>query len=150
MLDPDLIEQIDACRMGSVDRCPPGSVGGRLLGSDDIEQREFAGLAKALASDAELRATYDAVQRLDGRIVAALDDLPVPGDLKSRILARLAATSSAACTATSSALAAAHDGAAESMAAQITAAQNTAAQSARWRSMPEPIGSSGAAWSRSV
>lgn len=139
MLDPDLIEQIDACRTGS----------------DDIEQREFVGLAKALASDAELRTTYDAVQRLDTRIVTALDDLAVPGDLKSRILARLAATSSAAGTATSSALAATHDGAAENMAAentaaQITAAENTPAQSARWRSMPEPIGSSGAAWSRSV
>ena len=75
MLDPKLIEQIDACRPES----------------RDIEQAELAHLAESLPGDPQVRAAYQTVQRLDARLVAAFDDVPVPAGLAGRILDRLAA-----------------------------------------------------------
>jgi hypothetical protein len=57
---------------------------------------ELAGLAGSLASGTEVRATYDAVQQFDGRVMSAMHAVPVPAGLANRILDRLAANASGA------------------------------------------------------
>jgi hypothetical protein len=58
-------------------------------GSDDLNLPEMSPLAEALAADPELRGTFSRIERLDRQITAATRDLPVPGGLAERILARL-------------------------------------------------------------
>lgn len=59
-------------------------------GSDDLSGPEMAGLADALAGDAELRAEFDRRRGWDREIASAIRDVPVPDGLKDRLLARLA------------------------------------------------------------
>jgi hypothetical protein len=72
MLDPKLMAAIDVCRPGS----------------RDLEQPELADLAASLASDPEVRAVYDQVQRSDQRLTAAMHEVPIPAGLANRILDR--------------------------------------------------------------
>jgi hypothetical protein len=71
--DPRIIEAIDGCRPGS----------------DDLDDPELLQLRQQMAVDAELRAAFVRVQKLDARLATAIGDVPVPEGLESRILARL-------------------------------------------------------------
>ena len=68
-----LHEMIDACRPGS----------------EDIDLAEMSPLADQIAADSELRNRYQRTQRLDARLVRAIDDVEVPAGLRERILAGL-------------------------------------------------------------
>ncbi|MHB1036978.1 MAG: hypothetical protein ACYC0Y_20365, partial [Pirellulales bacterium] len=73
MNDKRIRESIDACRPGS----------------DDLNAADLSFLAAELAKDARLRVAYDRVQKLDVKIAAAFQDVPVPEGLRERLLARL-------------------------------------------------------------
>lgn len=66
-------QALDACRAGSQD-----------LASPELRQ-----VARQLAEDPQLQATYARLQKLDIAIGAALSDVPVPEGLPARILAQL-------------------------------------------------------------
>ncbi len=85
MEDRELLEHIDACRAGSRDVLDLTLPGG-----------PFADLATQLAADPRAAQLYARVQAVDGRVRAALADVPVPEQLQARLLARLAASTSAA------------------------------------------------------
>jgi hypothetical protein len=73
MHDQRFHDEIDACRPGS----------------RDLDEPEMAQLAEALAHDPHLRSRYDAVQRLDARLVEAFAAVPVPAGLAARLIAGL-------------------------------------------------------------
>ena len=77
----DRSEIRDAEIRDAIESCRPGS--------DDLGLPEMAPLAQALSADAALRASFNRIQRLDRRIVAATRDVPVPAGLAERVLARL-------------------------------------------------------------
>jgi hypothetical protein len=68
-----LDEMIDACRPGSEDIGLPG----------------LSPLADRIEGDPDLHDRYQRTQRLDARLVRAIDDVAVPAGLRERILARL-------------------------------------------------------------
>jgi hypothetical protein len=72
---PELYKLIELCRPGSDDLCDP----------------DQAELARQVQADAEIRARYEAVQKLDGAIGTAFHDVPVPAGLEQRLLAGVAA-----------------------------------------------------------
>jgi hypothetical protein len=57
--------------------------------SDDLSLPEMVGLSETLSAEPALRATFDRIQRFDQKIAAATCDVPVPGGLAERVLARL-------------------------------------------------------------
>lgn len=67
-------ERLEACRPGTDDRNSP----------------EMAEAVRALAEDAQLRATFDWIERQDQRLVEAFSQVEVPPGLQDRLLARLA------------------------------------------------------------
>ncbi|HEY1785223.1 MAG TPA: hypothetical protein VGG30_06720 [Pirellulales bacterium] len=71
MLDERFHDEIDACRPGS----------------RDLDEPEMSQLAEALAHDPQLRSRYDALQRLDARLVEAFAAVPVPAGLAARLIA---------------------------------------------------------------
>lgn len=73
--DPRVLEAIEACRPGS----------------DDIEDPALASVAAEMAASPELRILFERLQRVDGTVGSAFQDVPVPEGLADRITARLAA-----------------------------------------------------------
>lgn len=71
--EQQILEAIDACRPGS----------------DDLSAAELADVAAQVAGDRTLGELYRKVQTLDGKVAAAIDDVPVPADLAIRLLKRL-------------------------------------------------------------
>jgi hypothetical protein len=71
--DPRLLEAIEACRPGSEDASEPA----------------MAFLAAGLAADPQLAELYQKIQKADGAVGEAFQDVPVPDGLAERILARL-------------------------------------------------------------
>ena len=59
-------------------------------GSDDLSLPEMAEAGDALERDSRLAEAFDRLQEWDGRIAVAMQDVPVPADLKDRLLSRLA------------------------------------------------------------
>lgn len=92
-----LQEAIDACRP---DAAAPGDPR-RLM------EPPPANLAERLAADGELRRHYEACLAQDARFQQAIENVPVPAGLQSRLLARLAIAQPA--SAVSAANAALHD-----------------------------------------
>ncbi len=72
---PRAIEAMDACRSGHE--------------HDDLSAPELAPLAESLAADPTARRAFDRLQRLDGRIRAAVCDVAAPAGLNERILKRV-------------------------------------------------------------
>jgi hypothetical protein len=73
--DARIVEAVEACRPGSADVADP----------------ELAFLTAEMGVDRELEVIYERLQRIDARLAAAFHDVPVPGGLAERLLARLAA-----------------------------------------------------------
>jgi hypothetical protein len=72
---PEILEAMEACRPGS----------------DDVSRPEMAALSARLAASPALDRTYKRLQKLDGALVLAFRDVPVPEGLGDRILAAIAA-----------------------------------------------------------
>lgn len=71
--DSHIIEAMEACRPGS----------------DDVGDPELAFLAAYLAANPELDETYERLQRLDGALTKAFQEVPVPEGLADRLLNQL-------------------------------------------------------------
>lgn len=61
-------------------------------GSDDLALPDLKAAGDELARDASLAAEFEQRQNWDRRISAAMHDVPVPGDLRERLLATLSNT----------------------------------------------------------
>lgn len=72
--DPRVLEAMEACRAGS----------------DDLADPELQFLADELKSDPHLEVVFQRIQRADRALASAMDNVPVPADLPSRLLAALA------------------------------------------------------------
>jgi hypothetical protein len=77
-VDQRMATAFEVCR---ADRCDPAD-------------SECAYLASRLAADPKLSALHDCLQRVDAKIAAAFQDVPVPDGLEERLLQRLAAEKS--------------------------------------------------------
>lgn len=73
-MDERLLRQMDACRPGSDDHLLP----------------EMADLNNELTQSPEIQRQFHRLQRLDERLLEALDDVPVPSNLADRLLSALA------------------------------------------------------------
>ena len=73
MTDRKMLEQIDACRPAS----------------DDVRRIDDGDLQRRLQHDHDARAVYDQIQRFDGKLQMAMQDVETPDGLESRLLARL-------------------------------------------------------------
>jgi hypothetical protein len=71
--DSRILELLEACRPGS----------------DDLSDPAMAPLISQMAASRELDDLYERLQKLDGCLAAAFQDVPVPDGLADRILARL-------------------------------------------------------------